>query len=218
MPTFITHSVVAGTSIGVLSSGRITKKFWLLSIVCSVLPDADVLGYHFFYIPYDNFFGHRGFFHSPFFAAWVSILTVGLFFRDEKTTRINRWKFLLYFFLLTTSHGLLDAMTNGGRGVALLSPFTNNRYFFPWTPIEVSPLGAKALFSEHGLSVLKSEMLWIWTTSIIIVLFSKITRKIMGKSSQKGPVKSHNPDGFVIKFEIKAFKSREMRNTYRTSK
>ncbi len=176
MPTVITHAVVAVSSGYVFKSGNIPLRFWILSILCSVLPDADVIGYQYFYIPYNDFFGHRGFFHSPFFAALVSILMVCLFFRNERPFSIQWWKFFLYFFILAASHGLLDALTNGGRGIALLSPFTNNRYFFPWTPIEVSPLGITGFLSMRGLTVLKSEMLWIWVPTIFIVIFFKINR------------------------------------------
>ena len=176
MPTVITHSVVAISSSFVFGDRKIPLKFWILSIVCSVLPDADVIGYHYFFIPYDHFLGHRGFFHSPFFAAIVGILTVSLFFRDEKAFTIRWWKYVLYFFILTASHGLLDALTNGGRGIALLSPITNIRYFLPWNPLEVSPLSIKAFLSARGLTVLKSEMVWIGIPSIFIVILAKILR------------------------------------------
>jgi inner membrane protein len=83
---------------------------------------------------------------------------------------------LLYFFVLTTSHGVLDAFTNGGNGIALLSPITNERYFFPWTPIEVSPLGIRAFLSQRGLTVLKSELLWIWTPCLLLLILLRIKR------------------------------------------
>lgn len=78
---------------------------------------------------------------------------------------------VFYFFMVTASHGLLDALTNGGNGIALLSPITNDRYFFPWTPIEVSPLGIKALFSQRGFEVLTSELLWVWVPTAFIAIF-----------------------------------------------
>ena len=81
-------------------------------------------------------------------------------------------------FLLTASHGILDAFTNGGLGVALLSPFDNGRYFFPWTPIEVSPIGVRAFFSAWGLGVLKSELLWVWLPLGIGVLLSRTLRDL----------------------------------------
>ncbi len=177
MPTFITHSVVAGTSVYSFNSGKESLKFWLLSIACSVLPDADVIGYRWLYIPYYHFLGHRGFFHSPFFAAILSILIVCTFYRKEVLFSNQWWKYVLYFFLLTASHGLLDALTNGGQGIALLSPFTNNRYFFPWTPIEVSPFSIKAFISQRGLTVFASELLWIWIPCLMIIIFFKIKRR-----------------------------------------
>ena len=65
-------------------------------------------------------------------------------------------------FLAAASHGLLDAMTTGGRGVAFFSPFSNRRYFLPWRMIEVSPIGIRPFFSERGAQVFASELTWIW--------------------------------------------------------
>ena len=180
MPTFITHFVVAGSSAYGFNSGKESLKFWALSIACSSLPDADVIGYRWLYIPYYHFFGHRGFFHSPFFAALLSTCIVCTFYRKEVIFSIQWWKYVLYFFILTASHGLLDALTNGGHGIALLSPFTNNRYFFPWTPIEVSPLNIEAFLSQRGLTVLMSELIWIWIPCFLIVFFLKMKRHKTG--------------------------------------
>ena len=167
---------MAGTSAIGFSPRKEALKFWLLSFACATLPDADVIGYRWLYIPYYHFLGHRGFFHSPFFAALVSIFIVGIFYRKEVIFSSQWWKYVLYFFLLTASHGLLDALTNGGQGIAMLSPFSNNRYFFPWTPIEVSPFSIKAFLSQRGLTVLKSELLWIWLPCLFIVILMKIKR------------------------------------------
>ena len=37
-------------------------------------------------------------------------------------------------------------MTDGGKGIALLSPFTNERFFLPWRFVPVSPIGASRFF------------------------------------------------------------------------
>jgi inner membrane protein len=134
-----------------------------------VLPDADVIGYHWLYVPYSSFLGHRGFFHSPFFAALGSLFVIFTFFRQKAAVGKRGWLFL-YFFILTASHGILDAMTNGGYGIALLSPLSNQRYFLPWTPLEVSPLGVNAFFSQRGLTVLRNEFIWIWVPSILAAI------------------------------------------------
>ena len=177
MPTIITHSVLALSSSYGFSSGKESLKFWILSIACSTLPDADVIGYRWLYIPPYHFLGHRGFFHSPFFAALLSILIIFIFYRKEVIFSNRWWKYVLYFFILTASHGLLDTLTNGGHGIALLSPFTNSRYFFPWTPLEVSPLSIKGFLSQLGLVVFMSEMIWIWVPCFLIIVFLKIKRR-----------------------------------------
>ena len=178
MPTIMTHSVVALSAGYVFDSSGVPKRFWVLAIIAAVLPDADVIGYQYLYIPYGHLLGHRGFFHSPFFAALFSLVAVILFFRQERVLSPRWWAYVLFFFAVGASHGILDAMTNGGRGIALLSPFSNQRYFLPWTPIEVSPLGVRAFISQRGLTVMKSEVLWIWIPVVSIAAFSWLLRTL----------------------------------------
>ena len=59
---------------------------------------------------------------------------------------------------VVASHALLDTLTDGGLGVALLWPFTDARYFAPWRPIPVAPIGS-GMFSERGLYVIAVETL-----------------------------------------------------------
>jgi len=54
------------------------------------------------------------------------------------------------------SHGILDAMTDGGLGVAF-SPMDQNRYFLPIRPIHVAATSLRGLLGPHGLDVLASE-------------------------------------------------------------
>jgi len=63
---------------------------------------------------------------------------------------LGRFPMCMYFFLATASHGLLDAMTDGGLGVAFFVPFDKHRYFLPWTPIRVSPIGVGRFFTDRG--------------------------------------------------------------------
>ncbi len=172
VPSIISHSVVALAAGSVWAGGTMPVRFWLLSVVCVVLPDADVLGFH-FGINYGDFFGHRGFFHSLFFGALVGVLVAGLFFRSPTTRPWRWWLVALYFSLLTASHGILDAFTSGGLGIALLSPFDATRYFFPWTPIRVSPIGIRAFMSAWGMKVIMNELLWIWLPAVSAAILVK---------------------------------------------
>jgi len=137
---------------------------------CAVLPDLDVVGLTFgFHL--DHPLGHRGLSHSLALAALAAaILTRALFRRGlPGLGPFGVWTCL---FLAAASHGALDALTNGGRGVAFLAPFSDARYHFPITPIEVSPISIRAFFSERGLEILANEFVWIGLPLIALVLIA----------------------------------------------
>ena len=174
MPTIITHAVVASFAGRVFAEKQMPFHFWLIAIICSIVPDADVIGFH-FGVKYSDFLGHRGFFHSIFFAFIFSTFIVLIFFRDYKVLSTSWWKYVLFFFIVGASHGILDAFTDGGLGIALLSPFNNTRYFFPWTPIKVSPIGLQAFLSEWGFRVMICEITYIW---IPLLLFQMVRSRL----------------------------------------
>jgi inner membrane protein len=122
-----------------------------------MLPDLDVIGFR-LGVHYGDFWGHRGFTHSLLFAALLATVVMRLMAWNDVTGmgRSTLWTFL---FLATASHGFLDAMTDGGLGVAFFSPVDNSRYFLPFTPIRVSPIGISRFFSPRGFVVIKSELL-----------------------------------------------------------
>jgi inner membrane protein len=121
--------------------------------------------------------GHRGFTHSLAFALIIGCLVALIAFRDVKLFSTDWWKIAIYFFIVTASHGVLDALTNGGLGVAFFSPFSNERYFFPWRPIEVSPIGLAPFLSSRGLLVILSEIEWIWIPAALLVLLAAAYRR-----------------------------------------
>jgi inner membrane protein len=134
-------------------------RFWLIGAACAALPDLDFIGFR-LGIPYNALLGHRGLTHSLPFAALIATVTLALFPRTVwPTRRAALWMFL---FLATASHGVLDAMTTGGGGVAFLSPFDTTRHVLPWRPILVSPLSVGRFFSGRGLAILSNELRWVW--------------------------------------------------------
>ena len=85
---------------------------------------------------------------------------------------------MLFFFLIAATHGVLDAFTNGGLGIALFSPFDTGRYFMPFRPLVVAPIGFGAMFSEWGLAVIVSEAKWVWLPlSLATLIMEKIHKK-----------------------------------------
>lgn len=157
-----------------------------LGACCSVVPDLDVIGFH-NGIQYGDLWGHRGLTHSFLFAAILSGLLVGWGYRRRSTAA--RWGLFLYFFLCTASHGLLDAMTDGGLGVAFFSPFDQTRYFLPVRPVVVSPIGVNAFISVDGLRVLVSEAIWIWfpCSAAFLALRAAQHSRSVSRRSRSGP-------------------------------
>lgn len=175
MASPISHAAVALSIGACFYRPGVPKRVWAIGALCSVLPDVDVIGFR-FGIRYGDFWGHRGFTHSLFVAILIATAVVILGFRRgaQNMSPIKLWT---YLFLAAASHGFLDAMTDGGLGVAFFSPFHNQRYFSPWRPIRVSPIGMGRFFSERGLAVLRSELLWIWTPFAILAFLAWSIRR-----------------------------------------
>jgi inner membrane protein len=166
MPSIPTHFLV-GAALRQAAGQRLRGdgRFWFLALFCSALPDADVVGFR-FGIHYGDLWGHRGLTHSILFAAVIG-MAAGVFLGGNWSERAGQSVLL---FAITCSHGLLDAMTNGGLGIAFFSPFDRTRYFFPWRPIQVSPIGAGWFFSTPGMSILWNEVVVVWLPMLVIGL------------------------------------------------
>jgi inner membrane protein len=117
----------------------------------ALLPDLDVIGFK-LGVAYADPWGHRGASHSVFFALATSTLLAVLL----PNAFGSRVKTFILTALALASHGLLDALTTGGLGPALLWPFTDERYFFSWRPLPVAAIGARA-FSGAGLKLMAIE-------------------------------------------------------------
>ena len=180
MASPFSHAVAALSIGSCFYRSQIPKRVWVAGALCSVLPDIDVVGFR-CGIHYGDFWGHRGFTHSLLFAALLAGTAAALLYRSSMSG-IGRFTLFAYLFLATASHGLLDAMTNGGLGVAFFSPFDNHRYFLPWRPILVSPISVHRFFTGRGYAVLQSELQWIWLPAILFgvtMLAFRRTRKTL---------------------------------------
>jgi inner membrane protein len=164
LPSVISHPAVVLALAPAFAQRGVGPKHWLLGALCTVVPDGDTLGY-FLGVPYGSVFGHRGLTHSLAFAFALALLVAPLARRLDP--RASFRVLVAFLFLCAASHGLLDMLTDGGKGVALFAPFSNERHFFAWRPILVSPLGLSRFLHGAGLRVLASELLWVWLPSIV---------------------------------------------------
>jgi inner membrane protein len=126
--------------------------------VLSLAPDLDVIAFK-LGIPYGHPFGHRGATHALFAGVIVGLLLWAAVRYLEGREPSQARAIGVVTGVVWMSHGLLDAMTDGGLGAALLWPFTDARYFFPWRPLPVAPIG-KAYFTTRGLAVALQEVGW----------------------------------------------------------
>jgi inner membrane protein len=175
MATIISHAVAAVGIAALFPARSLKPRVWAAGAIFSMLPDADVVGFR-FGIAYGDVLGHRGFTHSLLFAAMLSFVATFALFPKARVA-VHRAVVSTYLFLATASHGVLDALTNGGHGVAFFAPFENSRYFFPFAPIEVSPIGLARFFSSRGAEVLRNEMQWIWLPTALTVAAVWLVRR-----------------------------------------
>lgn len=176
MPSVVSHAIAA-VAVGAMAvDGRSRAPVWVLGALCAVAPDLDVVTSVVFRIPYRDMLGHRGLSHSLLAAAVLALLVTAVARRawPESPGAVKLW---LYFFGATASHGLLDAMTNGGLGVAFFAPFSDTRYFFPWRQILVSPISLYVFLGYHGVRVMWSELGWIWLPATLVFLAGLALRR-----------------------------------------
>jgi len=164
VPTLFSHPAAA-LALTTFLRRHPTVSLLVAGSICTVLPDFDGIGLY-LGIPYGHPLGHRGFSHSLLFAVLIGTFATGLW-QALNGQGYKTWLLFSYFTLATASNGLLDALTNGGKGVGFFIPFHNARYFLPRQPIQVSPITISGLF-ERGGPVLMSELRWVWGPALLI--------------------------------------------------
>src|SRR5438445_846512 len=179
MPSVFSHAVVALALGPAFRRAGWPARLWWAGALCAVLPDADVVGVY-TGVPLGSVFGHRGLTHSLAFAAALAAVLTPLLLAHGA----GRGRLWCYLFLATASHGVLDAMTDGGIGVALLAPFDTRRDYLPWRPIVVSPLGLRPFLSAWGMAVLASEAIWVWLPAALFAVVAwRLTRRRLASQS-----------------------------------
>jgi inner membrane protein len=111
----------------------------------AMLPDADVLMVS-LGVAEESVAGHRGASHSLVIALLVAIAG-GLLARRYGWNGLRTGFALL---LAIGSHGLLDAIGQGGRAIPLLWPLSAHRFMAPWRCLPDAPRGLRFI-SRHGL-------------------------------------------------------------------
>jgi inner membrane protein len=162
-----THIVLTGAIAAFFYRRAVPWHLWLTGAVLAVAPDLDVIGFR-LGIRYGDLLGHRGLSHSLLVAAVFSGFIALILYRRGSGALTCR-QVWLFFFLAMASHGFLDAFTNAGLGVAFLAPFSGKRFFFPFRPLEVSPLSVGRFLTANRLTtILANEIRWVWVPSSFV--------------------------------------------------
>ncbi len=165
MTTIFTHAIVGATLLRCLPEKHRTTRHYAIVMGLAILPDIDTIAF-LLHIPYASLFGHRGLSHALLVALLTGACAAWLALKPQPSLK-HYLPIAGVFSLSMASHGVLDAMTNGGLGVAFFAPFDQTRYFFPWHAIKVSPIGTH-FFSWRGMQVFLNECYWVCLPCFLI--------------------------------------------------
>lgn len=132
----------------------------------SLLPDIDVFGFR-LGVDYAAPWGHRGATHSLVFALLVAI-AAGF---GARRARLPVVRTTMTVGAVVASHPLLDTLTDGGLGCALFWPFSNERFFAPWRPLPVAPIG-RGFVSGEGARVALFELA-VFSVPFVLALWPR---------------------------------------------
>lgn len=165
--------VAVGLAAGRLCSPeRPPVRAMLAFSALSLLPDLDVIAFA-FDVPYGAPLGHRGASHSLLVALLLGALSVPLAREPRRRLRLGA-----IAVGVAASHGLLDTLTDGGLGAALLWPLSDQRFFAPLRPIPVAPIGA-GMLSARGLRVVAVEAL-MFAPLLLYALWPRRANEVSG--------------------------------------
>jgi len=179
MPSALSHPAVPLALALALGPARVPPRLLALGIVAAVIPDADALGFR-LGIAYESGLGHRGASHSLLIAACLGLLAGAM----APGLRCGRRAAALFVAVCAASHGLLDMATNGGHGVALWWPFSEERLWWPDRPIEASPISLRRFFTTQGGAVILSELRWIWAPATLLGMAGWCWRRRVSRTSR----------------------------------
>lgn len=183
MATPVTHGFVGLAATATVFGFRAPWRIWVLAVLCATIPDVDVVSFR-LGIPYGSLYGHRGLLHGLPFAALVSVLAAAAAHGRGPGALGRRFLALWgFFFAVAASHGLLDAMTDGGLGVAFFAPVSSERFFLPVRPLVVSPIPISRLLSGGGLTewgrrLVRSELIWVWSPATVLLVAAAAIRRV----------------------------------------
>lgn len=173
MPSLPGHAFAGLAITALFHRDRLPRRTWALAAACAVAPDLDWFvslgGLH-----RGHFLNHRGVSHSLFVALGLATLAFLAGYRKE----LRRFAVWLCLAVAALSHGLLDACTSGGVGVALFMPFSDTRWACVWQPGSVAPLPFWREMVPGFLGSLAWECVWIGAPALGVLAVARLGRQV----------------------------------------
>jgi len=184
MSSLFGHALAGLTISAAFAQGRPPRRTWIFAAACAVAPDLD---WFTTFLPSADgtSLAHRGMSHSLIAAALLAAAAMLIGFRPH-LRNLRHWACML---CAAFSHGLLDACTFGGTGVAFLLPFSKARFVCLWQPLFVSPIPLSGKLLDWLLFSLGTELVWIGIPAILVFAGPPVLQRLRlwGKRSEETP-------------------------------
>ena len=163
MSSLFGHALAGLAISAAFTQGHPPRRTWALAAACTVAPDLDWFT-GFLRFADGTSLSHRGMSHSLIAAVLIAVAAMLIGCRAHLRSP-RHWACLLS---AAFSHGLLDACTFGGTGVAFLLPFSKARFVCVWQPIFVSPIPLSGRLLDWLLFSLGTELVWIGIPAALV--------------------------------------------------
>lgn len=171
MPSLLGHAAAGLALHTTFADERTPRHAWALAVGCALAPDLDWFS-AFLHVPYGHALAHRGATHSLPAALLLAAAAMLLGLRGH----LRNPRLWLCMVAAAVSHGLLDACTLGGVGVAAFHPLSRARFVCLWQPIRVSPIPLSGRLWIRFLGALWTEALWIGLPALLLATGSRALR------------------------------------------
>jgi membrane-bound metal-dependent hydrolase YbcI (DUF457 family) len=130
-------SSIAHASVAILASPIVPPEWRSASVIgltaiAAAAPDIDAIGRPFGHGDLALFGGHRAVTHSIFTAVLLGV--VALLVVPSHASHADRLRIAVFVAAVVAAHGVLDAFTIYGEGVAFFAPLSMHRWKSAWQP------------------------------------------------------------------------------------
>ena len=153
MPMTPTHALVPIAAALAFSDRPVPWRIVVAAAFAAALPDADWVMHLFFRVSDNSIYSHRGAAHSLFAAIAVGLIAAFL----HRHFKVRPLTAGVVVTAAMASHGILDMLTDSGRGVAYLWPVNSIRLFADWRPLHSGPVHKAHLLAD-SFGRLSSEL------------------------------------------------------------